>query len=68
MQLLYEKLMSDDLRNTGSRDDNRINIKQPHEVTYWTHEFRCTEEELAEAVREVGPRVQDVQAYLRSHR
>ena len=60
--------MSDDLRNTGSRDDNRISMKQPHEVTYWTHEFNCTEEELAQAIREVGPMVQDVRAYLRSGR
>ena len=65
---IYKKLMSDDLRNTGSRDDNRISIKQPHEVTYWTHEFNCTEEELAEAIREVGPMVQDVRSYLRSGR
>jgi len=60
--------MSDDLRNTGIRDDNRISVLQPHEVTYWTHEFNCTEEELAEAIRKVGSMVRDVESYLRARR
>lgn len=60
--------MSDNLRNTGSRDDNRISISQPHEVTYWTHELNCKQEELAEAIREVGPMVKDVRSYLEARR
>lgn len=60
--------MSDDLRNTGRREDARINIHQPHEVTYWTHEFNVTEEELEEAVREAGPMVGDVRTYLANRR
>ena len=56
--------MPDDLKNTGKGDDSRININQPHEVTYWTKTLNVTADKLAAAVKAVGPMVKDVKKYL----
>lgn len=58
--------MSDDLRDTGARDDSRINLNQPHEVDYWTKELNCSREELEQAVLQVGPSVERVKEFLSS--
>ena len=54
----------DDLRKRGPQDDTRINLNQPHEVTYWTNTLGVTESKLREAVRAVGVMVRDVRKYL----
>jgi hypothetical protein len=56
--------MADDLKNTGKQDDSRINVNQPHEVTYWTKTLGVSEEKLREAVQKVGVMVADVKKYL----
>jgi hypothetical protein len=56
--------MSDDLSKTGKQDDIRININQDHEVAYWTDRLNVTADRLTLAVKEVGPMVKDVKAYL----
>lgn len=45
-------------------NDQRINIRQEHEITYWIYELECTEEALLKAVRDVGPNISDVRERL----
>jgi hypothetical protein len=56
--------MSDDKTNRGPRDRNRVNTSEDYEVRYWCQAFGCTEAKLKEAVRAVGPMVDDVRNYL----
>lgn len=58
--------MSDNLRDTGARDDSRINLNQPHEVAYWTKELNCSREELENAVLQVGSSAERVREFLSS--
>jgi len=53
--------MADDLKQTGSRDDQRIDVNQDYELTYWSKKLR-------EAVAKAGPMVKNVERQLgRSH-
>lgn len=56
--------MPDNLRKRAPEDQTRINVNQPHEVAYWCEKFKCTEEELREAVDAVGVSVKKVKQYL----
>lgn len=56
--------MSDDLSNKGGGDRARINVHERHEVAYWTKALGCSEQELAEAVKQVGVMAEDVRALL----
>lgn len=56
--------MSDDLSNRGAGDRARINLRERHEVVYWTDAFGCTEGELRAAVERVGVMAKDVRQYL----
>ena len=56
--------MPDDLDKTAPEDPKRININQDHEVEYWCGRFRCTEQELRDAVSAVGDSAAAVKAYL----
>ena len=56
--------MSDDLSQTGSQDDLRINVHQEHEVRYWSENFHVTPERLKRAIEVAGPMVKDVQDEL----
>jgi hypothetical protein len=57
--------MADDLQNSGKQDDQRINIEQDHEVTYWSETLGVSREELRQAVERAGPMVKDVRQHLR---
>ena len=57
-------IIMDNLKKKGPKDDSRININEPYEVTYWTAKFGVTEAKLKEAVRAVGVMVKDVRKYL----
>ena len=46
--------MSDDLNKKGFQDRSRINMNEPHEVSYWTEKFGVTEEELQKAIERTG--------------
>lgn len=46
--------MSDDLNKKGMQDRSRINLNEPHEVTYWTEKFGVTKEELQKAIEKTG--------------
>ncbi|WP_285309507.1 DUF3606 domain-containing protein [Stenotrophomonas maltophilia] len=47
--------MSDDKKNTGSLDRDRINVNEDYELQYWTTTLGVSAEELRAAVAEVGP-------------
>ena len=46
--------MPDNLKKRHPQDGKRINPNQRHEVRDWCRKFGCTEEELAQAVADVG--------------
>ena len=56
--------MPDDLRKRRPRDNSRINLGQRHEIEYWCRRFKCTEQELEDAVRVVGDSAASVRQFL----
>ena len=56
--------MSDDKRNTGSPDRDRINVNEDYELRYWSRELGVTPEELRAAVEAVGPTAEAVRRHL----
>ena len=42
----------------------RINVREKHEIFYWTHTLAISEIRLREAVKLVGPVVKDIKNYL----
>ena len=59
--------MADDKRTTGRPDRDRINIEEANEVQYWSEKFGISIEELAAAVKKVGPMASDVERELKTH-
>jgi hypothetical protein len=57
--------MSDDTTKKGNQDRERINIQKQHEVEYWTNRLGVSEDELRDAVKRVGPMVEDVQREIK---
>jgi hypothetical protein len=57
--------MSDDKTKKGQQDRSRINLDEKHEVDYWTKKLNVSEEELREAVENVGSSAATVERYLR---
>jgi hypothetical protein len=57
--------MADDLKETGRKDDARINVDQDHELTYWSEKFGVSRDQLREAVAKAGPMVRNVERQLR---
>lgn len=47
--------MTDDKRNAGSPDRERINVNEDYELQYWTKALGVSAEELRAAVEAVGP-------------
>ncbi|AVQ06904.1 TPA: DUF3606 domain-containing protein [Xanthomonas vasicola pv. zeae] len=56
--------MSDDKRNVGSPDRDRINVNEPYELQYWTKTLGVSAEELRAAVQKVGPAAASVRQHL----
>lgn len=56
--------MTDDVKNGAPPDRSRISIYEDHDVAYWTKAFGVTAEQLAAAVRAVGPSSLAVRAHL----
>jgi hypothetical protein len=56
--------MSDNLKNRGPQDRARVNTSEDWELKYWTKEFGVTEQQLKDAVKAVGPMVEDVRKKL----
>ncbi|RYE04438.1 MAG: DUF3606 domain-containing protein [Sphingomonadales bacterium] len=57
--------MSDDKRNTGSPDRDRINMNEDYEVRDWSESLGVTPERLQEAVDAVGSSADKVREYLK---
>ena len=52
-------------KSTRKGPDMRvIEMDKPGEVAFWTKRFNATEDELREAVRNVGPTAQSVTLYF----
>ena len=58
--------MSDDKKNSGGQDRERINVNQDYELRDWSKSLGVTPEKLKEAVAAVGDRAEKVREYLRS--
>ena len=58
-----ETLVGDEAR-AEPHDSRQIALSKCYEVRDWCHRFRCTKEELHDAVKAVGPSVQKVREYL----
>jgi Protein of unknown function (DUF3606) len=56
--------MADDLKQAGKPDDQRINLEQDHEVSYWSKELGVSRDELRNAVQRAGPLVKNVRQHL----
>lgn len=56
--------MADDLKQVGKADDQRINVDQDHELSYWSKELGVSRDELRSAVQQAGPLVRDVRQHL----
>ena len=46
-------------------DSKRISLKEDYEMAYWKKRFKVSGQQLAGAVRVVGPMVSKVDAYLK---
>lgn len=58
--------MADDLKNRGEPDRSRVNLKEAHEVQYWSRKFGVPAEQLRTAVKAAGPQASDVEKHLKS--
>ena len=56
--------MPDDRSKRGPQDAARINVHESWELEYWTEELGVTEQELRDAVQQVGPMSKDVRKHL----
>lgn len=56
--------MADDLTKRGKPDRTRISTTERWELDYWADKFACSEQQLRDAVDEVGCMATDVEAYL----
>ncbi|WP_285308815.1 DUF3606 domain-containing protein [Stenotrophomonas maltophilia] len=56
--------MSDDKKNTGSPDRDRINVNEDYELQYWTKALGASADELRAAVKAVGPTAAAVRKHL----
>ena len=57
--------MADDLKHTRKPDDQRINVDQDHELSYWSNKLGVSRDKLREAVAKAGPMVKNVERELR---
>ena len=57
--------MADQSSEIGRQDDERINVDQDHELSYWSKRLGVSRDRLREAVAKAGPVVRNVQRELR---
>jgi hypothetical protein len=60
--------MSDNKRNIGGRDRQKISLTQDYEVRYWANKFGISREQLKKIVRQVGDNPQAVEDYLKGEK
>ncbi len=54
MAFSAEEDVMDSLTKKQQPDRSKINLHQPHEVKYWTHALKVSQDELRKAVDKVG--------------
>jgi hypothetical protein len=57
--------MSDNKKQVGKPDRDRIGVSQKYEVEDWLKKFGVTPDELKAAAKSVGPMAKDVEDYLK---
>jgi hypothetical protein len=57
--------MADDKTKRGKPDRIRINVNERYEFDYWKDKLDVSGQQLAGAVKAVGPMVADVKKYLK---
>jgi uncharacterized protein DUF3606 len=58
--------MTDNLKKMTKQEDIRINIKQNHEVQYWSRKWGISPLQLESAIKAAGSNVaKDVEEYLK---
>ena len=57
--------MSDDKRKPGRPDRDRIDVNEDYELRDWSEKLGVSKEQLAAAVKRVGPMVRDVEVELK---
>lgn len=57
--------MADNKSKRGKADRDRINVHEDYEREYWKKKLGVSGQQLAAAVRKVGPMAKRVQAYLK---
>ena len=57
--------MSDDKKNVGSPDRDRISLSEAYEIQDWSRKFGVTQEQLKDAVKQVGSNAKDVEVFLK---
>lgn len=61
--------MSDNKKNTGSPDRDRINTSEDYEVQYWSEKFGVSRQELIDAVKASGSNSPEkVEAHLKNRK
>jgi hypothetical protein len=58
--------MADDKTKRGKPDRIRINVHEKWELDYWKDALDVSGQQLAAAVRKVGPMAKDVKKYLKN--
>ena len=58
--------MRDDHSSFKPLDPGRVNAVDPVEFEYWCKELKCSQDELAKAVGNVGEHVTEVREFLAS--
>ena len=56
--------MTDDKKNAGSPDSDRINVNEDYELQYWTMRLGVSADVLRAAVKAVGPTAAAVREHL----
>lgn len=58
----------DDKNKRGPQDATRVNVNEDYELQYWSERFKITRDELRAAVKEAGPSVQAIEAFLKNNK
>ncbi|MET1028841.1 MAG: DUF3606 domain-containing protein [Dongiaceae bacterium] len=56
--------MFDDKSKIGGPERYRVNLTERGEIEHWKKKWRVTEQQLRDAVKQVGPMAQDVAKQL----
>ena len=57
--------MADDLKHADKPDDQRIDVDQDHELSYWSEKLGVARDRLREVVAKTGPMLKNVERELR---